>query len=90
MGTDLGTVYRPSGPDTSPPATARQASSPERRNSRLTAWRLSRGQCAQQTYYLYVSLSVKVLSAWEPYVKNFSPNISLDYGGRLMIAWLDR
>jgi hypothetical protein len=37
-----------------------------------------------------VSLSVKVLSAWEPYVKNFSPNTSLDYGGRLMIAWLDR
>jgi hypothetical protein len=89
LGTDLGTVYRPSGPDTSPPATARQASSPERRNSRLTAWRLSRGQCAQQAYYLYVSPSAKVLSAWEPYVKNFSPNISLDYGGRLMIAWLD-
>ncbi len=39
---------------------------------------------------LYVSPSAKVLSAWEPYVKNFSPNISLDYGGRLMIAWLDR
>lgn len=39
---------------------------------------------------LYVSPSAKVLSAWEPYVKNFSPNISLDYGGRLMIAWLDK
>jgi peptide/nickel transport system substrate-binding protein len=46
--------------------------------------------CSQQAYYLYVSPSAKVLSAWEPYVKNFSPNISLDYGGRLMIAWLDR
>jgi peptide/nickel transport system substrate-binding protein len=46
--------------------------------------------CSQQAYYLYVSPSAKVLSAWEPYVKNFAPNISLDYGGRLMIAWLDR
>ncbi len=46
--------------------------------------------CAQQAYYLYVSPSARVLSAWEPYVKNFSPNISLDYGGRLMITWLDR
>ena len=46
--------------------------------------------CSQQAYYLYVSPSAKVLSAWEPYVKNFAPNISLDYGGRLMIAWLDK
>lgn len=45
---------------------------------------------SQQAYYLYVSPSAKVVSAWEPYVKNFSPNISLDYGGRLMIAWLDK
>jgi len=45
---------------------------------------------AQNAYYLYVSPSAKVLSAWEPYVKNFSPNISLDYGGRLMITWLDK
>ena len=28
--------------------------------------------------------------AWEPHVKNFSPNIGHDYGGRLMAAWLDR
>ena len=46
--------------------------------------------CSQQAYYLYVSPSAKVLSAWEPYVKNFARNISLDYGGRLMIAWLDK
>jgi peptide/nickel transport system substrate-binding protein len=45
---------------------------------------------AEQAYYLYVSPSAKVLSAWEPYVKGFSPNISLDYGGRLMVAWLDK
>ena len=28
--------------------------------------------------------------SWEPYVKNFMPNIGNDYGGRLMSAWLDR
>jgi len=25
-----------------------------------------------------------------PYVKNFGPNIGHDYGGRLMVAWLDK
>jgi peptide/nickel transport system substrate-binding protein len=34
--------------------------------------------------------SVSAVSAWEPYVKNFAPNIGHDYGGRLMVAWLDR
>ena len=29
-------------------------------------------------------------AAWEPYVKNFAPNLGYDYGGRLMAAWLDR
>jgi hypothetical protein len=31
-----------------------------------------------------------VISAWEPYVRNFAPNIGNDYGGRLMGVWLDR
>jgi peptide/nickel transport system substrate-binding protein len=44
---------------------------------------------AQQAYYLF-SASVNVVSAWEPYVKNFAPNNGFDYGGRLMAAWLDR
>jgi peptide/nickel transport system substrate-binding protein len=34
--------------------------------------------------------SVSAMAAWEPYVKNFAPNIGHDYGGRLMVAWLDR
>jgi hypothetical protein len=33
---------------------------------------------------------VKVVSAWEPYVKNWGPNNGFDYGGRMMAAWLDR
>jgi hypothetical protein len=45
---------------------------------------------SQQVYYLYPSPSAKVVGAWEPHVKNYMPNISLDYGGRLMAAWLDK
>ena len=44
---------------------------------------------AEQVYYAYDG-SVTTVSAWEPYVKNFSPNLGHDYGGRLMAAWLDR
>ena len=45
---------------------------------------------SQQAYHLFVSPAAKVVAAWEPYVKNFMPNIGNDYGGRLMGAWLDR
>ena len=34
--------------------------------------------------------SVKVVSAWEPYIKNYMPNNGFDYGGRLMAAWIDK
>jgi peptide/nickel transport system substrate-binding protein len=44
---------------------------------------------AEQVYYHY-DPSVTTVSAWEPYVKNFAPNIGHDYGGRLMVAWIDR
>jgi peptide/nickel transport system substrate-binding protein len=42
-----------------------------------------------QVYALY-GPSVNAVAGWEPYVKNFAPNIGHDYGGRLMAAWLDR
>ena len=45
---------------------------------------------AQQVYYLYPSPSAKVVGAWEPYVKNYMPNVGNDYGGRMMAAWLDK
>jgi peptide/nickel transport system substrate-binding protein len=45
--------------------------------------------CAQQAYMLY-GPSVNSVAAWEPYVKNFGPNVGSDHGGRLMVAWLDR
>jgi peptide/nickel transport system substrate-binding protein len=44
---------------------------------------------AQNVLGLY-GPSVSAVAAWEPYVKNFAPNIGHDYGGRLMAAWLDR
>jgi len=42
---------------------------------------------AEQVYYSY-GPSVSTVSAWEPYVRNFAPNLGHDYGGRLMAAWL--
>ena len=45
---------------------------------------------AEQVYYLYPSPSAKVVGAWEPYVKNYMPNIGNDYGGRMMAAWQDK
>jgi peptide/nickel transport system substrate-binding protein len=44
---------------------------------------------SQQVYYGY-GPSVSAVGAWMPYVKNFAPNIGHDYGGRLMVAWLDK
>jgi peptide/nickel transport system substrate-binding protein len=44
---------------------------------------------SQHVYVIY-GPSVMPVVAWEPYVRNFGPNIGHDYGGRLMAAWLDR
>ena len=44
---------------------------------------------SQHAYYLF-NASVNAVGAWQPYVKNFSPNIGHDIGGRLTAAWLDR
>jgi hypothetical protein len=30
------------------------------------------------------------VAGWEPHVKNFAPNVGHDYGGRMMVAWIDR
>jgi hypothetical protein len=44
---------------------------------------------AEQQYYVYTS-SVMITSSWQPYVKNFVPNLTFDYGGRVAALWLDR
>ena len=44
---------------------------------------------AEQAYF-GANGSVKVVSAWEPHIKNYMPNNGHDYGGRLMAAWIDK
>jgi ABC-type transport system substrate-binding protein len=58
------------------------------RRRRDILWDVQR-YLAERVYYLY-GPSARVVAAWEPYVRNFGPNLGNDYGGRLMAAWLDR
>ncbi len=44
---------------------------------------------AEQGYYT-INGSTKVVSAWEPYIKNYAPNNGHDFGGRLMAVWIDK
>ena len=44
---------------------------------------------AEQQYYVYLSSAV-VTGSWQPYVKNFAPNLTADFGGRVAALWLDR
>jgi peptide/nickel transport system substrate-binding protein len=45
---------------------------------------------AAEAGYFGVDWSVKVVSAWEPYIKNYMPNNGFDFGGRLMAVWIDK
>jgi peptide/nickel transport system substrate-binding protein len=44
---------------------------------------------AEQQYYIYLSSQV-ITSSWQPYMKNYAPNLTFDYGSRLAVTWLDR
>ena len=44
---------------------------------------------AAQQYYVYTN-SNTITGTWQPYVKNYAPNPSFDYGGRAAALWLDR
>ena len=44
---------------------------------------------AEQQYYVYLSSQV-VTGSWQPYVKNFAPNLSFDFGSRVAALWLER
>jgi peptide/nickel transport system substrate-binding protein len=44
---------------------------------------------AEQQYYIYL-ISGTVTASWQPYVKNYAPNFTQDYGGRAAALWLDR
>jgi hypothetical protein len=44
---------------------------------------------AEQQYYVYTNVAM-LTASWAPYVKNYGPNISFDYGSRVAVLWLDR
>ena len=44
---------------------------------------------AEQQYYVYLN-STTITTSWQPYVKNFAPNHSFDYGNRAAALWLER
>jgi peptide/nickel transport system substrate-binding protein len=44
---------------------------------------------AEQQYYVYL-FSALVTGSWQPYVKNYAPNLTFDYGSRTAAVWLDR
>ena len=44
---------------------------------------------AEQQYYTYL-FCVGLTGSWQPYVKNFAPNPSFDYGNRSAALWLDK
>jgi peptide/nickel transport system substrate-binding protein len=44
---------------------------------------------AEQQYYVYL-YSATFTGSWQPYVKNYAPNPTFDYGGRVAALWLDR
>jgi len=44
---------------------------------------------AEQQYYVYAN-SITTTASWQPYVKNYGPNHTFDYGSRVAALWLDR
>jgi peptide/nickel transport system substrate-binding protein len=44
---------------------------------------------AEQQYYVYLMANT-ITTSWQPYVKNFAPNHSFDYGNRAAALWLER
>src|SRR5215475_2181491 len=44
---------------------------------------------AEQQYYVYLSSQV-ITGSWQPYVKNYAPNLTFDFGSRAAALWLDR
>jgi peptide/nickel transport system substrate-binding protein len=44
---------------------------------------------AEQQYYVYLN-SNTITGTWQPYVKNYAPNQSFDYGNRAAALWLER
>jgi len=43
---------------------------------------------AEQQYYVY-TISAMMTGSWQPYVKNYAPNQTFDYGSRAAALWLE-
>jgi hypothetical protein len=44
---------------------------------------------AEHQYYVHLH-SVVATASWAPYAKNYSPNMTFDYGSRAAALWLER
>src|SRR5437773_12143229 len=44
---------------------------------------------AEQQYYVYLNVAI-LTGSWQPYVKNYAPNQTFDYGSRAAALWLGR
>src|SRR5712691_3562958 len=44
---------------------------------------------AEQQYYVYL-YAIGIAGSWQPYVKNYAPTPSFDYGSRTAALWLER
>ena len=64
----------------------RRTKDPEARKQILVTFQR---YAAEQQYYVYL-FSVMITSSSQPYMKNFSHNLTFDYGSRVAEMWLDR
>jgi len=44
---------------------------------------------AEQQYYVYLYCG-GITASWQPYVKNYAPNLTYNYGSRAAALWLER
>src|SRR6266446_4388428 len=44
---------------------------------------------AEQQYYVYLNTPM-FTGSWQPYVKNYTPNLTFDFGHRVAALWLER
>ena len=44
---------------------------------------------ADQQYYVYLNTPM-FTGSWQPYVKNYAPNLTFDFGNRVAALWLER
>jgi hypothetical protein len=42
-----------------------------------------------EQYYVYLFTQM-FTGSWQPYVKNYTPNPTFDYGSRVAALWLER